>query len=52
MAVRDYDHDLRAMQIFDDVTILETMGRNTGWIAAASTLLKDGDTARHMVLLP
>lgn len=52
LAVRDYDRDFKAMQTFDDVTILETMGRNTGWIAAASALLKDGDTAPHIVLLP
>lgn len=52
MAVRDYDRDFRAMETFDDVTILETMGRDSGWIAAASVLLKEGDTAPHMVLLP
>lgn len=53
LAVRDFDRDFRAMQTFDDVTILETMGRNAGWIAAASTLLAEqhGD-APHMVLLP
>lgn len=53
MAVRDYDCDFRAMSTFDDVTILETMGRNCGWIAAASTLLKETEKdAPHMVLLP
>ena len=53
MAVRDYDCDFRAMSTFDDVTILETMGRNSGWLAAASTLLKQCDEdAPHMVLLP
>lgn len=53
LAVRDFDRDFRAMQTFDDVTILETMGRNTGWIAAASTLLAEVyDDAPHMVLLP
>lgn len=30
MAVRDYDRDFRAMETFDDVTIFETMGRNSG----------------------
>lgn len=53
MAVRDYDCDFRAMSTFDDVTILETMGRNCGWIAAASILLKQSeDDAPHLVLLP
>lgn len=52
MAVRDYDRDFRAMQTFDDVTILETMGRNTGWVAAASTLLKEPGSAPHMILMP
>jgi len=53
MAVRDYDYDFRAMSTFDDVTILETMGRNCGWIAAASTLLKQNEeNAPHIVLLP
>jgi len=53
MAVRDYDCDFRAMSTFDDVTIFETMGRNSGWLAAASSLLKqsEGD-APHIVLLP
>jgi len=52
MAVRDYDRDFRAMSTFDDVTILETMGRNTGWIAAASILLKEDGSAPDIVLLP
>ena len=53
MAVRDYDCDFRAMSTFDHVTILETMGRNCGWIAAASVLLKESEEdAPHIVLLP
>lgn len=53
MAVRDFDRDFRAMATFDAVTILETMGRDTGWIAAASVLLRQGGgTAPHMVLVP
>jgi len=52
MAVRDYDRDFQAMETFDDVTILETMGRNSGWIAAASVLLKADGVAPHIVLLP
>lgn len=53
MAVRDYDCDFRAMSTFDDVTILETMGRSCGWLAAASSLLKQNEEdAPHIVLLP
>ena len=52
MAVRDFDRDFQAMSTFDDVTIFETMGRNTGWIAAASVLLKEGDSAPNIVLVP
>jgi len=53
LAVRDCDCDFRAMQTFDDVTILETMGRSSGWIAASSVLLKQNTRAApHMVLLP
>ena len=53
LATRDFDCDFRAMQTFDDVTILETMGRDTGWLAAASVLLKEsGADAPHIVLIP
>ncbi|MGB3314030.1 MAG: 6-phosphofructokinase [Albidovulum sp.] len=53
LAVRDFDCDFRAMQTFDDVTILETMGRDTGWLAAASVLLKENRAdAPHIVLIP
>lgn len=53
LATRDFDCDFRAMSTFDDVTILETMGRNTGWLAAASTfLMQEQGDAPHMVLLP
>ena len=48
LAVRDFDCDFRAMQSFDQVTILETMGRNTGWLAAAGGLLASKDSAPHM----
>ena len=52
MAVRDYDQDFRAMSTFDDVTIFETMGRNTGWVAAASVLLKEDDSGPNIILVP
>ncbi|WP_282610322.1 diphosphate--fructose-6-phosphate 1-phosphotransferase [Pelagibius sp. Alg239-R121] len=53
LATRDYGYDFRAMSSFDDVTILETMGRNSGWLAAASVLLKQCDhDPPHIVLVP
>lgn len=53
LAVRDFDCDFHAMQTFDDVTIFETMGRDTGWLAAASVLLRNrGGSAPHVVLVP
>lgn len=53
LAVRDFGYDFRAMSTFDDVTILETMGRETGWLAAASCLLKrTDDDPPHIVLVP
>lgn len=53
LAVRDFDCDFRAMHTFDDVTVLETMGRHSGWLAAASILFKnDEHDAPHIVLLP
>ncbi|WP_257348186.1 diphosphate--fructose-6-phosphate 1-phosphotransferase [Pseudalkalibacillus decolorationis] len=39
-ATRDISRDLHAMRNFEQVRILETMGRNAGWLAAASGLLK------------
>ncbi len=53
LAVRDFDYDFRSMQTFDDVTILETMGRDTGWLAAASVLYREtANGAPHIVLVP
>lgn len=52
-ATRDSGLDLEAMATFDDVTILETMGRNTGWLAASSVLGKDSeDQAPHLIYVP
>lgn len=52
-ATRDSGLDLEAMATFDDVTILETMGRNAGWLAASSALGKDReDQAPHLIYVP
>jgi 6-phosphofructokinase len=53
LAARDTGRDLEAMATFDDVTILEAMGRNSGWLAAASVLGKTSeDEAPHLVYVP
>lgn len=50
-SVSEVAQDVRAMPIH--VSIVETMGRNVGWITAASALArKNRDDAPHMILLP
>lgn len=50
-ATRDLGIDLRSLP--QPVTILETMGRSVGWIAAASTLARiEADDAPHLVYVP
>jgi len=53
LATRDTGLDLEAMATFDDVTILEALGRNAGWLTAASMLGKQSpDEAPHLVYVP
>jgi len=53
LATRDTGLDLEAMATFEDVVILEAMGRNAGWLAAASALAKTTDEeAPHLVYVP
>jgi 6-phosphofructokinase 1 len=41
------------METFDDVTILEAMGRNAGWLTASAALSKETeDEAPHLVYVP
>jgi 6-phosphofructokinase 1 len=50
-SVRDLGMDIRALPT--PVSIFEAMGRNTGWLAAASVLAKtDKDSAPHHIYLP
>lgn len=50
-STRDLGADLRSLP--QPVTILETMGRSVGWLAAASTLaIAEEDDAPHLVYLP
>jgi len=52
-ATRDAGRDTEAIGIVDNVKIIETMGRNTGWITASTALAKEGpDDAPHLVYLP
>jgi 6-phosphofructokinase 1 len=52
-SVRDAALDLHSMRNFDDVVVFETMGRHTGWLAAASALATWSDTSPpHILLLP
>ena len=45
--------DLRAMRGFDQVAVVEVMGRHVGWVAAATALARQvaGDPP-HLILLP
>lgn len=53
LAVRDTGRDIEAMQTFEDVVIIEAMGRHTGWLAAGAALLKQApDDAPHLVYVP
>lgn len=53
LAVRDTGRDVEAMRTFEEVVILEAMGRHTGWLAASAALLKDTpDAAPHLVYVP
>jgi 6-phosphofructokinase 1 len=53
LATRDTGRDLEAMATFDDVTILEAMGRNAGWLTASAALSKKlEDEAPHLIYVP
>ena len=53
MAARDAGLDTLALHTVDPVKIVETMGRNTGWITAATALAREepGDPP-HLIYLP
>jgi 6-phosphofructokinase len=53
IAVRDSGLDTEAIYTTDAVKIIETMGRDSGWITASTALGKDGvDSAPHLIYLP
>lgn len=52
-AVLDIGLDLEGMKTFEQVRIIEVMGRSAGWLAAASALARHGEaTAPHLIYLP
>ncbi|SFO94680.1 diphosphate--fructose-6-phosphate 1-phosphotransferase [Salibacterium halotolerans] len=53
MAARDMSRDLQAMNNFEQVRILETMGRNAGWLAATSGFFNEyPEDGPHVISLP
>ncbi len=50
--VQNVGLDLYSMRHFDDVVVIELMGRHAGWLAAAAALLRRPDGAPHMLLVP
>ena len=53
IGVRDAGLDTEAIGIVDTVKVIETMGRNTGWITATTGLAKTTeDEAPHLIYLP
>jgi ATP-dependent phosphofructokinase / diphosphate-dependent phosphofructokinase len=52
-ATMEAGRDTEAMHTFDAVTILEVMGRDTGWIAAAAGLARRSEVdAPHLIYVP
>lgn len=52
LSVRDQALDLQAMQRFEQVRIVETMGRLVGWLAAASFLAMGATTTINPLFIP
>jgi 6-phosphofructokinase 1 len=53
IATRDSGLDTEAIYTSDTIKIIETMGRDTGWITASTALGKDGEeSAPHLIYLP
>ena len=53
ITARDSSLDTEAIYTTDTVKIIETMGRDTGWITASTALAKEGeDDGPHLIYLP
>jgi len=51
-ALRDLSIDLEAMVGFEQVRVVEVMGRNTGWLAATAFLLSEIDDIVPVICIP
>jgi 6-phosphofructokinase len=52
-AVRDVGADVASMRGYEDVVLIEVMGRHSGWLAAATALARScPNAAPHLVLVP
>ena len=52
-AVKDFSVDLESMKTFEQVRIIEVMGRSAGWLTGAAALAQHGsDTPPHLIYLP
>lgn len=52
LAVRDQIHDLASMKVFEQVRIIETMGRQVGWLAAAGFMAYHPTTTVNPLFIP
>lgn len=53
VSVREAGLDTEAIGVVDRVKVIETMGRDTGWIAASTALARQReDDAPHLIYLP
>ena len=51
--IKDMSRDLCSMKNFEQVRVLETMGRNAGWLAAASGAFKEhSEEGPHFIAVP
>ena len=53
-ATADAGRDTEAMRLWDPIKVVEVMGRNAGWLAAATSLAAEGDASKapHLIYLP
>ncbi len=53
VSVREAGLDTEAIGTADPVKVIETMGRDTGWVTASTALAREGDgEAPHLIYLP
>ena len=53
IVIRNVGHDAKATGVAADINIIEVVGPNSGWLAAATALAKDSDDSPpHLIYLP